>query len=479
MDLHTTARRIRQRIANARPGERAEVDGVFLVSDDSPMTQTASEPATPGLGRNYWRLFTSSTLTNLGDGVMLVAFVWLGSSLTRDPTVLALIALAGRLPWLVFSLPAGVITDRVDRRKLVAWMDVGRFAVIGAFTVVLQFHSAGVPTPEQFDAGAAPPPSATLLLVLLGIASLALGFAEVLRDNGAQTLMPAVVRKDQLEKANGRLWGVEMAMNSFAGQPLGGLLVGVAVAVPFALNAGLLGLSALLVFSLVGANFRPATAAARRPWREELAEGFRWLWRHRLLRTLAILLGAMNLLSGAAFVLIVLFTQEVLHLFEGWQFGLVTTGFAVGAVLGSLLADRVSKRLSPGTALLLAIAGGGACVIAQGLSGSPWLFWIFAVLGGFLMVLWNVITVSLRQRLIPDHLLGRVNSVYRFFGWGTISLGTLLGGLLVALGQPWLGREWALRLPFLVAGGLQIALLGVAATRLTTANIQAAEAAAG
>src|SRR5690606_25288059 len=162
---------------------------------------------------------------------------------------------------------------------------------------------------------------------------------------------------------------------------------------------------------------------------------------HRLLRSLAILLGAMNLLFTMAFVILVLFAQEVLGLFEGWQFGVLTTGTAVGAVLGSFLADRVSRRLSPGTALFTAMIG---LSVAQGITGvmsSALIVWVLGIAVGFLIVVWNVITVSLRQRIIPDHLLGRVNSVYRFFGWGRLSVGPLLGGWIVRSAARAGGRE--------------------------------------
>src|SRR5699024_4696541 len=206
--------------------------------------------------------------------------------------------------------------------------------------------------------------------------------------------------------------------------------------------------------------------------------GIRWLWRHRLLRTLALLLGGMNMLSAVAFVLMVLFAQEILGLFQGWQYGAVITGTAVGAVLGSLVADRIAARLTSGVSLLVAMAVEVVTLAAVGLTSSAVVVWLAGVLSGVAIVQWNVITVSLRQRIIPDHLLGRVNSVYRFFGWGTISLGTLLGGVLVSAGEPFLGRQWALRAPFLLAGAAYVVLLLLALPRLTTAKIEAAQAAA-
>ena len=126
------------------------------------------------LGPNYRKLFGSSAAANLGDGVMSIAVVWLASALTRDALAIAAIGLLSRLPWLVFALPAGVIADRVDRRRLVGWMDVVRFALVAGFGLMVLAQQDGVPTPEQLAAGAAPPASAPLLLALLGLLALLL-----------------------------------------------------------------------------------------------------------------------------------------------------------------------------------------------------------------------------------------------------------------------------------------------------------------
>lgn len=431
------------------------------------------------LGANYWKLFGSSAAANLGDGLMTVAVVWLASSLTRDAMVIALVGLASRLPWLLFALPAGVITDRVDRRLLVGWMDAVRVVLVTGFGAVVLLQRDALISPEELAAGTPPPDAAPLLLTALCVVALLIGFAEVLRDNAAQTLMPALVDKRDLEKANGRLWGAEVTMNSLVGPPLGGVLIAIALAVPFLVNAGLLAVSAALVFSLAG-SFAPSggTGRGRIDWRAEIGEGFRWLWGHDLLRALAILLGALNLLSSLMLGATVLFVQEVLGVYQGWLYGLVMTGFAAGAVVGSVSGDRLTARLGPSAALLTAIVGMGVGTLVMGLVSHAIPFWLAGLVGGFLVVLWNVITVSLRQRLIPDHLLGRVNSVYRFFGWGTIAIGTALGGALVTAAEPWLGREWALRLPFVVSGVLSIALVAYALPRLRADRIAAAEAAA-
>lgn len=440
------------------------------------MTRAATHRTRPGMGANYWRLFSSSTLANLGDGLMVVAVIWLASSLTRDPTTIALIGLASRLPWLVFSLPAGVLADRYDRRLLVGAMDVLRCLLIAGFTVLLWANQDVLPTPEQLAAGAPPPAAATPLLWALAGLVLLLGFAEVVRDNTAQTLMPAVVDKALLERANSRMWGAEMTMNQFIGPPLSGVLVAVAVAIPFGINAALLGFCAVMVFSLRGSFSSHNGADKRINWRHEIGEGLAWLWRHPLLRALAISLGMMNMASSLSGVVFILFAQEVLGLFEGWKYGLLISGAAVGSVLATLFADRIAARVGGARALVATIIVMGVTLAVTGLVSHAALVWLAQVLSGMAVLVWNVITVSLRQRIIPNHLLGRVNSAFRFFGWGTISIGLLLGGLLVSALEPGLGREWALRSSFLVAGALYVLVLFYAGPRLTQSRLTAAAA---
>ncbi|TDE12966.1 MFS transporter [Jiangella asiatica] len=428
------------------------------------------------LGRNYWKLWSGSVVANLGDGLSAVAIPWLATAVTRDPLQIALVTFATKIPWLLFALPAGVITDRLDRRKLVGAMDVLRFAVMFAFSWVVLFWQSDLGTPDEVaDGTAALPDDGVVLLALLYVMAFLLGTAEVLRDNTAQTLLPSVVPKERLEKANGRMWGAEIVVNMFVGPPLAGLLLGLAFALPFFVNAATFAVAAALVFALAG-QFAPKgkVTSGRIAWRAEIGEGVRWLWRHALLRSLAFLLGATNLLTTAATAVYVLFAQEVLGL-TATTFGLLMSGVAIGAVIGSLLADRVATRIGHGPSLFLSLAGLTAGLAVIGLTSSPILVWVVFLTQGFLVVLWNIITVSLRQTIIPDHLLGRVNSAYRFFGWGAISLGTLLGGGLVAVGETFLSREWALRVPYLIAAVLHVALFVYALPRLGSEKIAAAK----
>ncbi len=442
--------------------------------------------STRPLGANYTKLWFASVISNFGDGLATVAYPWLASSVTRSPIHLAGIVLATRLPWALFALPAGVITDRLDRRRLIGWMDTFRFGVTLAVALIVGLGASGFPDPAALASGeASEPERAAFYLVVLYTSALLFGMAEVLRDNAAQTLMPSIVEKDQLEKANGRLWGAEMVMNSFVGPPAAGLLIAVTLALPFYVDAATFLLSAVLIFAIAG-DFRPRgadgtalIASSKIDWWGEIKLGVTWLWRHRLLRSLAIILGTLNAITMVGFATYVFFAQEILGL-DASQFGLLMTAGAAGGVLGSVTASKISKRLGSGTSLFVSIVVIMLQFLVTGVTSSAIVVWVAFLLGTMWAVVWNVITVSLRQQIIPDDLLGRVNSVYRFFAWGMMPIGAALGGAIVAVTETVANRELALRMPFFVGAAVMLVIFFAALPRLNTTQLEAArEAAAG
>jgi predicted MFS family arabinose efflux permease len=297
--------------------------------------------------------------------------------------------------------------------------------------------------------------------------------AEVLRDNAAQTLMPAIVDKGRLEKANGRLWGAEMVMNSFIGPPLGGLLLAIAFGLPFLVDATTFALAAVILFLLRG-RFRSGEGdASGARFGTDLKEGFSWLWRHALLRRLAVILGLLNALGAASLAVFVLFGQEILGLGAS-EFGLLLSAGAAGGVIGSLVASRFSSRLGSGATLQFTLITGAATSIIIGLTTSAILVWLMFAITSLGAVMWNVVTVSLRQEIIPDRLLGRVNSVYRFFGWGMMPIGAFLGGVLADVVTALRDRPSGLRSPYIVAGLIQAGISIYAIGRLSTGALEAA-----
>lgn len=397
--------------------------------------------------RDYRLLLSASSVSNLGDGILAVALPWLATLLSGNAMLVAAVATAQRLPWFLFSLPAGVWTDRVDRRLLMVRADMVRVALM-AVTVAMVLSQPAVP-------GAGP------ILVLVLVAFL-IGSAEVVRDNAAQTLLPSIVAPDDLERANGQMWSAEQVAGQFAGPPLAGLLIGAGVALPFGLDATICALAAGLVWMIVLPPRAPGRHAGFWP---ALREGLVWMRRNPAILRLAIMLGVINAVFTGGTTILVLYAQEVLGL-SAAGFGVLLTFGALGGVAGGLLAPRVAARLGMRTSLLVALAVFVGLNLLLGLGRSPALAAAALFLEAASGMLWNVVTVSFRQRLIPDALLGRVNSVYRFFGWGAMPFGAMGAGALVTALAPAIGREAALHAPYLVAAAVCAGLTVYAVLRL-------------
>ena len=441
-------------------------------------TEAPEQAGKVKLGANYWKLWTSSVISNLGDGVTMIALPWLASAVTRNAFLIAMVLVASRIPWLVFTLPAGVITDRVDRRKLMWWSQSFRALLMFFAAGAVWYYQSTLPDPGEVQEGAVS--QNAVIYGLIVAVSLLFGFAEVLYDNSAQTILPSIVEPEGLEKANARLWGAELVTNSFIGPPLGSVLIAVAFALPFFFDAGTFAIAAVLIFLLAG-DFRVErdgvqAVGEKVDWWGEIREGVVWLWHHPLLRPMAIILGMLNGLGALTGATLVLFAQESLNV-DALMFAVLGMAGAVGGIAGSLTAPRISKALGSGTSLYLTLIASIVTNLVIGFA-THWslVFAMFAVFS-FSAVLWNVITVSLRQTIIPDHLLGRVNSVYRFFAWGMMPIGFALGGLLVSgLEAAGASRDLALRSPWWLAAGAYVLLFIYAAPRLTTAKIEAARA---
>lgn len=385
------------------------------------------------LGTSYWKLWASSGLSNLADGVFKIALPLLAIQFTQSPTLIAGLAVAASLPWLLFALTAGALADRLDRRKLMLAANLTRSALLALLTAII-----------LLDLGA---------LWGLYVIALLVGVTETLYDTSAQSIMPQIVQRDQLSRANGRLYAVELTTNQFVGPPLGGLLVAAGVALGFAVPAALWLLAVGALF-LVPGSFR-IEREQKTTLRFDIAEGLWFLWSQKILRTLAVMTGVFNFASSAAFAVFVLFAvgpTSVMGLSEV-GFGLLLTASALGAFSGSFISEWAESKLGRSRSLALTIAGGALFVGAPAITDNPYVLGSIFFVGGMLIMLWNVITVSLRQRIAPNRLLGRVNSAYRLLAWGTMPLGAATGGLLAH----WFG----LQAMFGIMGLLTVALLGL------------------
>jgi len=420
--------------------------------------------------RRFLALFSATTVSALGDGASSVAYPWLAAAITRNALLVAMVAVAQQLPWLVFSLPAGVIIDRVDRRRVMVAMDTARgllTVVVGAAVLAERHH---LPAPGHTTAVVG---TQWGLYAVLVVATLLLGVGQVLRDNAGQTLLPAVVERDDLEAANARTWSAQGVGQAFLGPPLGAALLGVAYFLPFVFDATSFFAAAGVVATIPGIFTARPRSQTTNAWHGDLREGISWLWQHDLLRPLAVILGLMNLASAVSMSTWVLFCQEVMHT-RAVVFSLLGMGAALGGVVGGQVSTRASQRFGPGACLAVVLGGEAVLSAATGLVARwPVVIVLFAV-EALLSLLWNVITVSLRQAIIPAHLLGRVNSVYRFFAIGTTPIGAAIGGLVVLVVGHLDTRANGLRATWLVNATIYGVLFVVGRRALTTARISAA-----
>ena len=405
-----------------------------------------SRPGRERLGGRYWRLWSASAVSNLADGIVKIALPLVAVSYTDSPVLVAGVAAAFSLPWLLFALPAGALVDRLDRRRVMLAANTVRASLFGAMALAV-----------AFDAGS---------IWLLYLVAFGAGVAETLYDTSAQSILPQLVPREVLPRANGRLHAVELAANQFVGPPLAGFLVAGGVALALAGPAGMWAV-AVAALLLVGGRFR-VKRDGHSTLRADIAEGLRFLLRHRLLRTLATMVGVSNFITNAIFAVLVLYAvgpNSAIGLTEP-GYGIFLTTLAAGIVLGSLVAGWIERRLGRARALGVSVVAIAAVVGAPALSTNPYVLGAIFFGGGILLAAWNVITISLRQRITPDRLLGRVNSSYRLLAWGSMPVGAVAGGLLAEL--------FGLRAVFAIMGVLALSLL-LGMLRVTDAAIDAAE----
>lgn len=400
----------------------------------------------PPLGVAYWRLWTSSGLSNLADGIVKVALPLVAIRFTRSPTLIAGLTFALTLPWLLFALQAGALADRLDRRRAMLGANTVRASLLAVLVVAV-----------VADLGS---------IWALYVVALCIGVAETIYDTSAQSILPQVVRRDQLSRANGRLYAAELTANQFVGPPLAGFLTAAGAAIAFATPVALWAV-AVAALLLVRGPFR-IERDQRTTMRADVAEGLRFLWHHRLLRTLALMTGVFNLASNATSAILILYAvgpASAMGLSEP-AFGLLLTPIAAGSLCGSFVAEPIERLLGRVRSLALTILGGSLLVGVPALTAEPLLIGGAFFVGGTTIVIWNVITVSLRQRITPDRLLGRVNSGYRLVAWGSMPLGAAAGGFLA--------QVLGLRAVFVVMGLLTLALLA-GMTIVTDEDMDAAE----
>lgn len=360
------------------------------------------------LGQAFGRLWAASAAANLADGVFRVALPLLAVRLKTSPGLVAGVVVAQRLPWLFLALPAGALADRLDRRRTMVRVQVLRVAVLAAVAAMVVAEAE------------------TILAIYA--AALVLGVGETLFDTAAQSILPSVVDRSRLSEANGRLFAVEMTANELVGPTVGGLLAAAALWSAFAASAAFYAAAALLLAAMAG-SYRPVRTGPPTRMRAEIAEGLRFVWGNRLLRTMGLMLGVSAMaLTGWVSVFVLFAVDPGPMGLSQAGYGLLLSSGAVGGIVGARIGPPLQRAVGRSRCLSLSVVALSLAMAVPALTASVPANAVAGVVVSAAIVVWNVITVSLRQSITPDRVLGRMNAAYRLLGWGMMPVGAALGG---------------------------------------------------
>lgn len=365
------------------------------------------------LGAKYRLLWTASAHSNLADGIFRVAIPLLAVRYTDSPALVAGAAFAYSLPWLIFALYAGALVDRWDRRLTMRNISAIRVGVFALISVALVTGLDSLP--------------------LLYVMALVLGASETFYDTSAQTIIPQVVRPENLTKANSRLQIAEVTANGFIGPALGGLLAGISVVLAFGVS-GVAYLGALVALFFITGRFGPKRSEENTSLHSDIKEGVRYLLRNRVLCTLAIVGGITNMMWFAWQSVLVLYVVDPGPMgMTEFGFGVLLAGGSAGSIIGALFTARAQSMMGRAWMLRVSVIGWGVWLLGPALSSDVRVIGALIVSGSAAAMWWNIVIVSWRQRIVPEHMLGRVNSVYRMLAWGGMPLGAAFAGLFAEL----------------------------------------------
>ncbi|MGW6269381.1 MFS transporter [Streptomyces sp. NPDC055060] len=389
--------------------DAAENSGTAAARDRPPRS-----PRDPGR-RNTVVLVGFTAATNLADGVMKMALPLLAAQLTGSPAQVTAVSLTLTLPWLLIALHIGVLVDRFDRRWLLMGASAMRLAAMGWLTV--STATGGLTLGRLIAAGAV------------------LGVADVLAATSGSALVPAAVPEAGRGRANTWMVGAETVGQEFAGPFVGGLLMAAGTGLALGLTGATYALAALALLLLVG-RFRaeaPAPGAAPVSVNGRIAEGLRFLWRDRLLRTLSLVVAVLAAVWGAWLALMPLYAKEAMEL-GPQQYGILFSALGIGGLAGTVAVGRVNRVLGARRAMFADLIGTTAMVALPALTTDIWAVAAGAFLGGMGGTLWTVNARTITQRMVPDGMLGRYGAAARLFNFGAMPLGAALVGLLAELG---------------------------------------------
>jgi MFS family permease len=378
------------------------------------------------------RMWASSIISNLADGVMLTAVPLLAISLTESPVLISLIGAMVMLPWLLFAIPIGAIVDRVDRRFIFAGANATRSAVVGILALLIATDHV------------------TIFWLLA--AAFVVGACEVAADTTAQSLIPQILDKKDFEKGNSRLQISETVIQGFIGAPISGFIYALAIYLPFFINSLGFAISALLALSIPVKYLQDIrveeTDKEPRRFVEDMKFGISYLYNQKVLRRLVVTTATIGLCYSMGTATMVLFIIKDLGLSEKY-FGVIMAIQGVGAIAGSLIASKMSTKFGRSQVMTFAIVISSAVLLFQGFSPNIYIFVALATFGGFVISQWNILLMATYQTVIPIELYGRIHGTRRTLVWGAMPIGSLFGGLLA---------NFNLRLPMYVGGAIACAI---------------------
>lgn len=375
-------------------------------------------------------LWGANAVSNLSDGLAFVSIPLLAASLTDDPRWVAGLATLYAIVRLLVALPVGVYVDRLDRRTLMVAANVLRGVTLLSLAFVLQFGMSS--------------------LVVLYAAMAIVGTLESIADNAAVAMLPSVVRRDRLDRANGRITAAQLVADEFIGPPLGGMLFAIAATAPVFAMGGLWAAAGVLALALPRSPARPTndgsaadepthdrapsadpSPAARSVYREA-REGIAWLARHRVVGSLALIGALASVAYMLPFSILVLFAGQRLGL-DAAGYGLLLAFSALGGLVGTVLAPRMRERLGYRWTIVASLLLGASTLVGLAFTSHPFAAGILLALYILHAVVWSICAVSLRQRLVPHHLLGRVGGAARVLSLLGLAAGSAAGGILATI----------------------------------------------
>lgn len=361
------------------------------------------------MSADFIKFWIGQTVSNLGSSITLLAFPLLIYARTDSALALSLMSVANLLPIPLFGLIIGAWVDRVDRKKLMIWTDVARASIV--MTIPFLAWADSLPLAWIYAVG--------FLNSIFTVAFNAAEFAAI----------PSLVSKDHLVSANGRIQA-SYAAATVIGPILAGLLASMITIEAVILIDALTYVVSAISLSLVVRSFNIEKGGARTSIRADIAEGLRYVFSHPVLRAISLMMMLFNFLGTTIFDQLVLFSERRLDAGES-RVGLLYSAASVGIVVLSLLAGKLRKRWPFSVVALGALVIHGMLIVVFAFNTSFWAALPLIAMSTGLGIMFNINTGSLRQAIVPSHLLGRVMSVAMVMAMAISPLGTLLGGLAI------------------------------------------------